>query len=76
MAQLNNHKVTFSCVCCHEEIIRPATPADYLGRFDMPPGWGSLRVLSDYYDYCGKPDCQALLNTLEEVIYEPIAKIK
>lgn len=62
MAQIIKHRVIFNCVCCHKEINRQANSHDYLGRIIMPKGWGYLRILNDFKEFCNDKKCQDVLN--------------
>jgi hypothetical protein len=62
MADIVNHKVLFNCICCGKTFHRPAEVADYLGKIVMPKGWGYVRILSNFTEYCDSPECQIVLD--------------
>jgi hypothetical protein len=62
LASIINHHVVFECVCCGTIFSRPVNSSDYIGRIDMPNGWGYSRIGSDFNEFCSNLKCQEVLN--------------
>jgi hypothetical protein len=62
MTNIISGHVIICCAVCGKEYKRKATRKDYLGKIKMPVGWGYLRILSDFTEFCDNLDCQNVLD--------------